>query len=179
MAVVIDGTNGISSPDYEVDGVTGQLYPIVLGTAVTASGTSVDFTGIPSWAKRVTVMYNGLSTNSTSSFMVQLGDGAVETTGYVSTLISVANSTSGAEFTTGFGTNASVAAGEYSGQVIISLIDVATNTWTYTSTVTAGSTTLHVGGGAKALSSTLDRVRITTVGGTNTFDAGTINILYE
>lgn len=29
------------------------------------------------------------------------------------------------------------------------------------------------------LSGTLDRVRITTANGTDTFDAGTINILYE
>jgi hypothetical protein len=35
------------------------------------------------------------------------------------------------------------------------------------------------GGGSVTLSGTLDRVRITTVNGTDTFDAGTINILYE
>jgi hypothetical protein len=203
MSVVINGTTGITSPSpFVLEGstsgtvtvaapavagtntqtlvaVTGTLAPIVLGTVATASTASVDFTGIPSWAKRVTVMYSGLSTNGTSDFMVQLGDGAVETTGYISTVISVAGSTSGTAFTTGFGTNSSVAASAYSGQVIISLMDVATNTWTYTSTITAGSTTLNVGGGAKSLSSTLDRVRITTVGGANTFDAGTINILYE
>lgn len=203
MTVVINGTTGITTPSPVVlEGstsgtitlaapavagsntqtlvaTTGTLAPIVSGTVVTASTASVDFTGIPSWAKRITIMYSGLSTNGTSDFMVQLGDGAVETTGYISTVISVAGTSSGTAFTSGFGTNSSVAASAYSGQVIISLMDVATNTWTYTSTITAGSTTLNVGGGGKSLSSTLDRVRITTVGGVNTFDAGTINILYE
>lgn len=203
MSVVINGTTGITTPSPVVlEGstsgtitlaapavagsntqtlvaITGTLAPIVSGTVATASTASVDFTGIPSWAKRITIMYNGLSTNGTSDFMVQLGDGAVETTGYISTVISVAGSSSGTAFTSGFGTNSSTAASAYSGQVIINLMDVATNTWTYTSTITAGGTTLNVGGGGKSLSSTLDRVRITTVGGVNTFDAGTINILYE
>jgi len=163
--------------------VTGTLAPVVSGTAKTAVTdftTSADFTGIPSWVKRVTVMYSGLSSNGTSDFMVQIGDsGGIEDTGYVSTVITVAGTTSGTAFTTGFGTNNSAASSAYSGQVIISLVNAATNTWAYTSTVTAGSTTLNVGGGAKSLSATLDRLRITTVGGANTFDAGTINILYE
>lgn len=204
MSVVINGTTGITSPSplvlegstsgtitvaapavagtntQTLVATTGTLAPIVSGTITTASTTSVDFTGIPSWVKRVTVMYSGLSTNGTSDFMVQLGDsGGIENTGYVSTVISVAGSTSGTAFTTGFGTNNSAASSAYSGQVIINLLDSTTNTWTYTSTITAGSTTLNVGGGAKSLSATLDRVRITTVGGTNTFDAGSVNILYE
>jgi hypothetical protein len=159
---------------------TGTLAPIISGTLVSASSTAVDFTDIPSWVKRVTVMYSGLSSNGTSDFMVQIGDsGGIEDTGYVSTVISVAGTTSGTAFTTGFGTNNSAASSAYSGQVIISLVNAATNTWAYTSTVTAGSTTLNVGGGAKSLSATLDRLRITTVGGANTFDAGSINILYE
>jgi hypothetical protein len=35
------------------------------------------------------------------------------------------------------------------------------------------------GGGSVSLSGSLDRLRLTTTGGTDTFDNGTINILYE
>jgi hypothetical protein len=66
------------------------------------------------------------------------------------------------------------------GSVTITLVDAATNTWAF-SGVLAKSDTARVmtTAGVKALSATLDRVRITTVGGTDTFDAGSINILYE
>jgi hypothetical protein len=37
----------------------------------------------------------------------------------------------------------------------------------------------NVVSGSKTLAGTLDRIRITTVNGTDTFDAGQINILYE
>lgn len=49
--------------------------PITQGTAQnTTSGTTSDFTGIPSWAKKIIVMINGISTSAVSStFMLQLG----------------------------------------------------------------------------------------------------------
>ena len=178
MSVIIDGSASVTINDGSVLGITS-------GTAVTCAGqTSIDFTSIPSWVKRITVMFNGVSTSGSSDVMVQLGDaGGVENTGYVSTMIEVAASSVGTGFTAGFGTHNPAAANAYSGQAIISLIDVATNTWAYISAITSGGSTLQVGGGAKSLSATLDRVRITTVNGTDTFDttpsAGTINIIYE
>jgi hypothetical protein len=158
---------------------TGALYPIVSGTAqASTSGTSIDFTGIPSWVKRVTVMFNGVSTSGTSNLLVQLGDsGGVENTGYVST-------------TGGGGTlTASTAGFILTGTVLatsalhggFSIVLLGSNAWVcFGSLVYAGSaTTPSVIGGSKTLSDTLDRVRITTVNGTDTFDAGSINILYE
>lgn len=183
MAVVIDGTNGISSPDYEVDGVTGQIYPLVSGTAVTASGTSVNFTGIPSWAKRITVMLGNISTNGTSIPLVQLGDsGGVENTGYLSCGTYIANG-SGTTVTSTAGFNLTgfhAAAYVMQGVLTISLLDAATNTWVASGTFSVNSNgSTAWAAGSKSLSSTLDRVSITTVGGANTFDAGTINIIYE
>lgn len=56
------------------------------GTAVaTTSGTSIDFTGIPSWAKKITVMFSAVSTNGTSPIQVQIGAGSVSNSGYVGT----------------------------------------------------------------------------------------------
>ena len=156
---------------------TGAYGQLVSDTAKTATSTSVDFTGIPSWVKRITVMFSGVSTNGTSNPMIQIGDsGGFEITGYIG---SSAFGATYVLFTTGFGVAASTAAASvFSGQIIISKLDG--NTWVSQSTVgysNAGG--IATGAGAKTLSDTLTQVRITTVGGTDTFDAGTINILYE
>ena len=182
MAVVIDGTSGISSPDYEVDGVTGQIYPIVSGTAITLTNqTAPDFTNIPSWVKRITVMFSGLSTNSTGVPIIQLGDsGGYETTGYLTAASSISTTVASANNTSGFPLNqAHAAASVYNGIATIALIDAATNLWAYQMTLGySNSAVTAVAGGSKSLSATLDRVRF-FIDGTQQFDAGTINILYE
>jgi len=154
---------------------------ITSGTAVAStSGTSIDFTGIPSWVKRITVMFSGVSTSGSSLIQLQLGDsGGVETTSYTSGawLANTANTNS----TTGLlivGGNA--AAYPFDGNMTVCLVDISTNKWSFSSTMSGSLTGIStMGGGSKSLSATLDRVRITTVNGTDTFDAGTINILYE
>ena len=185
--------NGTNSATRLAIGTNGQVLfsngstaawgsAIASGTAVAStSGTSIDFTSIPSWVKRVTVIFQGVSTNGTSNIMVQLGTSAsFLATGYVSSVIAVASTTSGVAFTTGLGFNAvTTAAPAYSGQLVISLLDSTSNFWSYSSVNSTGGTTLQVGGGGVALASTLTRVRLTTVGGTNTFDAGTVNIMFE
>jgi hypothetical protein len=166
--------------------VTGTLAPIVSGTAVTASGTSVDFTSIPSWVKRITVMFSGVSLSGTSVPLVQLGDsGGVETTGYISGSASArdATATIGGNSTAGFIVYIGNAATNFFyGTVRIEKING--NIWIASISGTAGSSGSPSsngisGGGNKTVSATLDRIRITTVNGTDTFDAGTINILYE
>jgi hypothetical protein len=150
------------------------------------SGTSIDFTSIPSWVKRITVMFSGVSTNGTSLVQIQLGDsGGVETTGYNSGAVISANAgaytgnvTTG--FVTGVDSNSTSSSLRY-GSYILSRVDG--NTWVgqgniHESTVPSYNLGAQCAGG-KTLSSTLDRVRITTVNGTDAFDAGTINIMYE
>jgi hypothetical protein len=155
------------------------------GTAVAStSGTSIDFTSIPSWVKRITVMFQGVSTSGTSIVQVQLGtSGGIETSGYTgstsavaaSTVASVANSAGVQVYGAAFS-----AASSISGLINFSLFSSATNTWVYGGGCGFSNTTATGNAqGNKSLSGTLDRVRITTVNGTDTFDAGTINILYE
>jgi hypothetical protein len=159
---------------------TGTLAPIVSDTAVAStSGTSIDFTGIPSWVKRITVMFAGVSTNGTSSYLVQLGDsGGIETTGYVSTGTGVTGGAGGTTSSTaGYIVRALSASAVTSGQMVITLL--GSNQWCSSYVLTFDSTAMQLGGGSKTLSDTLTQVRITTVGGTDTFDAGSINILYE
>ena len=160
---------------------TGTLAPIVSGTAVAStSGTSIDFTSIPSWVKRITVMFSGVSTNGTSRVMLQLGSTSFTTTGYISSASQITSGTpTSASNTTGFIIDdISNAAGVRSGNVVFTL--VTGNTWVESSVMGRSDTTgTNFSGGYIALGGTLDRVRITTVNGTDTFDAGTINILYE
>jgi hypothetical protein len=158
---------------------TAGAYALTSGTAqASTSGTSIDFTSIPSWVKRVTVMFNSVSTNGTSIVQIQLGSGSVQTTGYVA---AAANDSTGTALTSGFPVNdVNGAAGETRyGSAIFSLL--GSNTWTCNGTLhtPGGNSAIIDFAGGVTLSSALDRVRITTVNGTDTFDAGSINILYE
>ena len=159
---------------------------ITSGTAVAStSGTSIDFTSIPSWVKRITVMFNGVSTNGTSAVQVQIGAGSVTTSGYVCGITYIAsNSTVGlSAVSTGFFISNNIfpaAADSMSGNLIINLL--SSNTWIASGVIWkagASYTATHQIAGNIALGGTLDRVRITTVNGTDAFDAGSINILYE
>jgi hypothetical protein len=156
--------------------VTGAVYPLVSGTAVSASGTSVDFTGIPATAKRVTVMFNGISTSGTSNYQIQVGSGSYTTSGYVGQCnygtVATQNSTG---LIINNNTNASLA---FYGSIVLTL--VTGNTWVSFGNVVPNSANsgCYCAGGI-TLSGALDRVRITTVNGTDTFDAGTINIMWE
>ena len=159
--------------------VNGVSSNIVSGTAVAStSGTSIDFTSIPSWVKRITVMFQGVSTNGTSSPLIQLGDaGGIETTGYISTGTSAANIVGTTNSTAGFIIYAVAASNTNSGHYVFTLI--SGNTWIGSGVFKNATGTTCLNAGDKTLSDTLTQVRITTANGTDTFDAGSINILYE
>lgn len=171
MPVTINGSAGVTTN-------SGAVYNgIQAGTSVSASGTSVDFTNIPSWVKRITVMFNGVSTNGSSNLLIQIGSGSFSTSGYTSFSATTSNGTGSS--TAGFLlTSAVLAADTDYGSAILTL--VTGNSWINTSNIQRGSLSQsNFGGGGISLGGALDRVRITTVNGTDTFDAGTINILYE
>jgi hypothetical protein len=152
---------------------------ITQGTAVSASGTAVDFTGIPSWAKKITVMFNGVSSNGTSTFTIQMGSGSFETTGYSSaaSVIDFAGAFNGGGSSSAYRIMFSAYAAEaYSG--IATIANLSGNTWVQSGVVTSASTT-HQSAGSKSFGGVVDRLRISTSSGTQTFDAGTINIQYE
>jgi hypothetical protein len=166
--------------------VLGWGTALTQGTAITAgtsvastSGTSIDFTGLPSWVKRVTVMFDGVSTNGTSDVIIQLGDsGGVENTGYVSSCNQFGTTPTASTSTAGFLVLEEVtAANAASGHCIIT--NISSNTWIQSSNMAETLPTNALAAGTKTLSDTLTQVRITTVNGTDTFDAGSINIMYE
>ena len=144
------------------------------------SGTFIDFTGIPSWVKRVTVMLSDVSLSSSGSLRFQIGDsGGIENTGYIGTGTASLTSSASATFTAGFDNVSGVgAAFSLSGQAVLSRI--TGNTWVMMAIMSGGTSAItYFISGSKTLSDTLDRIRITTVGGADTFDAGTINVMYE
>ena len=160
---------------------TGTLAPLIAGTAVAStSGTSIDFTSIPSWVKRITVMFNGVSVSGTSSIQVQIGNGSFINTGYTSSSVfAFAGTPVSVSSTAGFVVYSNAANYAYLGSLTI--LNITGNTWVESHSIGNVAQTISSinGGGSIALGGTLDRVRITTVNGTDTFDAGSINILYE
>jgi len=185
--LVLPTTNGTANQALVTDG-SGTLSfadrgRMTLATAQNStSGTSIDFTGIPSWVKRVTVMFNGVSTNGTSPVRVQLGAGSIESTGYSGSSGVFATAVGFALVSAGFdfvGTETSQSA-TYTRGGILALCLLGSNTWVANGNLGLSDTARAYSiTGLKSLSGTLDRVRITTVNGTDTFDAGSINILYE
>jgi hypothetical protein len=173
MPLVLSGTSG----------VLDNSGAFIAGTAVAStSGTSIDFTSIPSWVKRVTINLNQVSTSGSSLLLVRIGTSSgVETTGYLSGAAQNATGAGYSTSTTGFvisvGNN-TAAASSYNGSLILTTLN--SNIW-------VGNGSLYepnwlVGNfmsGSKTLAGTLDRVRITTTNGTDTFDAGSINIMWE
>jgi len=146
---------------------------------VTTSGTAVDFTSIPSWAKRITVMFNGVSTNGSSAVTVQIGAGSIDATGYSGASGYTGTSSAAGNMTNGFATETASGAGVVRhGHCVLTLI--GSDTWVFSSVQgRSDSTFMHIGGGSKSLSGTLDRLRITATNGTDTFDAGSVALLIE
>lgn len=157
--------------------------PLTLGTEVaTTSGTAIDFTGIPSWVKKITLLMKAVSTNGGSDYIVRIGDTTLATSGYTS----VANYVNP-------GANSCTGTAYYGGFILTKDINSGT-AFTATCTITLQSPGLYVwafignnglsgagffGSSYLDLGSTLNRVTLTTLGGSDIFDAGAINIMYE
>lgn len=175
-AALTAGTDG-KFPDCATirAGIDAAVENLTLETMQSASGTEVDFTGIPAGTKEIVVMFNGTSLSGTDHFLVQIGDsGGFETTGYTS-----ASEGGGATATSTAGfviVGNSAAAGIY-GQLTLNLMDAATFLWTSQHGVSRSGVSMN-GGGAKALSAELTQLRVTKSSG-DTFDAGSVNIAYR
>jgi hypothetical protein len=196
MTMILDGNGSITGlvagglPDATVtaaDIVDASItaaklsQPLTLGTAQAAtSGTSIDFTGIPSWAKRITLMLGVVSTSGTSDLLVQGGAGSIDTATYNDVVSGIVGTAVGSTTVTTIGfrlTPSVTAATTNSGQLVMTLI--GSNRWAVTHTLTRNDGIVAIGGGDKLFSGTLDRIRLTTVNGTDTFDGGSMNILCE
>ena len=179
LAFEVDGLTASTTRTLTIPDRNLSLTAITLATPqASTSGTFIDFTSIPAGVKRITVMFNTVSTNGISHHLIQIGDsGGIEATGYSSDGWTPSGGIT--SYTTGFGYPSDLASNSITGAVTLTLENASTNTW-----CCAGLLRLAIGAavemtGIKALSAVLDRVRITTVNGTDAFDAGEINISYE
>ena len=172
-APAVAGTNTLT-----LQAATATNAVNTLGTAVAStSGTSIDFTGLPAWVKKITVMYHGVSMTGANNWLIQLGTSAgLQITGYVGQGLYINPAITATSLGAGFNVANQQAATFHGGMLVLSLVD--TNKWsamgTFSNTNSASLTSGYV-----SLSGTLDRVRVTTTTAVDTFDAGTINILYE
>lgn len=195
MPTIINGNTGIDQVTNNTlvvaDAKSGETVGFqkmqLFAAKATTTGTFVDFspadgTGIPSWVKKITVTMRGVSTNGTSVTQLQLGTSAgLETTGYTSTAVggTPGNVLSGNHITTGIialpiGSGANLITG------VLTLVNIGGNVWVSGGNVfIEGLATAYTIAGTKTLSGLLDRIRLTTVNGTDTFDAGSVSILVE
>jgi hypothetical protein len=150
-------------------------------TATGASGNYIDFTGIPSWVKRITVMFSEVSTNGSSKYICQLGtSGGVVSSGYKTSWATYGIGGGNGTFTSGVGGPGGGASDVYNGQVVFTLLNSSTNLWVASGLFGyIGESYMTTVVGNVTLSGIATRLRVTTANGTDYFDAGTVNILYE
>jgi hypothetical protein len=203
MSLVLNGTTGIVSANIQDGTITGSdiagttivganiangtitstqlAQPFTLESAVPASGSSIFFNGIPSWAKKITLMLDSVSLAGTAFILVRLGtSSSVEATGYKSQLSITNVGSATANSTIGFICHYSEAAASSSGAMTIS--HMGNNLWVSSGTYAwlgGSNNSTIMSGGSKQLSGVLTRIQILSSTGLDTFDAGTFNIMYE
>lgn len=193
--LVVGGTDGTKKVRLEVDGLTAgatrvvtvpdrdlTIGPVLATEVASTSGTTIDFTGIPSGTKRITIMFKGVSTNGSSNYLIQLGGGSNENSGYLGTgvALSAGPTITSSNYTAGFGFPISTAGAVTHGSITLNLERASTFMWIANGQLGFSDQAATVlTSGSKATAAELDRVRITTVNGTDAFDAGLINISYE
>ena len=183
MPTSINGSTGIDKIQPGAVQPEDMAQKMTLMNAQTARGTSVDFTGIPSWVKRITVMFSGVSTNGTSPIIIKLGTSSgIVNSGYATFGTRLGGGALASIFRDDcisiMITNTAANDRTVHGQSIITKLSDSVYTSSGSMYLDGGNGNV-TGGTQSSLSETLDRIRITTANGTDVFDAGTINIMYE
>jgi len=169
----------LTSPTFSGTPASSLIVKMSSGGVSASGSTSVDFTSMPSWINIINVIFRNISSTSGSDILVQLGTSSgVTTSGYVSTSIDFDGSGSATtSSTSGLILKVNAASNVING--IMTIVYMGSNAWVNNHSVSTSTNIMSTGGGTIALGGTLDRVRITTVSGTDAFDAGTLNVLYQ
>ena len=194
--VVIDGlthphADGSANQVMQTNGSGGLSFATIStgfthATPQSGSGTSMTFGSIPAGTSLIVLTMHDFSSSGGDEWMVQIGDsGGIETADYRSQRSTNTNGSLGSDGTPnsnesqGFGITVDSASNAFGGQMILSLHHPTNHTWTSSSSFRRDGFDHSWGAGSKDLSAELTQVRITTKGGSESFDAGTINIMYQ
>ena len=195
LRIAANGAFGLSGANY---GTSGQVLTsggsgaaptwatpssgFTLGTPVaTTSGTAIDFTGFPAGTKQIIITFAGVSTDGTSVKIIQIGDsGGIETSGYSDNSVLLRNNAAVLTDSraAGYSIHSDAAGDLLRGSVTLTLQSSSTNTWVAEGGLFLTGSRACVLAGSKSLTSELTSVRITADNGTDSFDAGSINIAY-
>lgn len=188
-AAAIDGTKispNFGSQDIITTGSVQGALKFSTATTISVATSTVTFTSIPSWVSQITLVFYNVSCSGADSFGVRLGtSGGITTTGYAGTNMrmydAVANPQVGvlsSLFTlvaAGQNANASV----YNGSVTIT--NITGNTWVcsgfHGANTSSATATTGVTVGSITLGAVLTQIQLVDI--TSTFDAGTVNIMYQ
>ena len=171
------------------DGTNVQLLNPVNGgitfstQITTTTGTSAAFTALPVGVNRITMNMSQVQTNGTSLPIIQIGSGAFDGANYFGSSAIVSGTSTIAVASDGSGFSISGAwnaASMITGSVILSRYLNNTNTWTITGTpARTDAAAMCMCGGIHTASGMIDRIRLSTTNGTDTFVAGSITIFWE
>lgn len=167
------GTNG-AAPAWDT------INQFTTGTAVnTTSGSTVLVSNtIPSWARKITVIFNNVSCSGTDQLLVQLGtSGSIITSGYTSNAAQIADT--GTLVTTssaGFVIMVDAASRAFTGTMSICFL--SGTTWVSSHSGTVASNRMNAGGGSVDVGGTVAQLQLDW-SSTGTFDSGSVNIMYE
>jgi hypothetical protein len=182
--LTVTGATTLSSAtadSLQVGGIPTNVYPLVQGEAITpASGSSLGFASIPSWVKRITISLNGISFAATGVAVVRLGvSNSLVTSGYAAARVGFTTApamvfTSVTDGVASF--NATSASALVTGQIV--LTNLTGNQWVASGQITRTVDNVYMSTtGSITLAGQLTNLSV--VATTSTFDAGSINILYE
>lgn len=143
----------------------------------TASGGSIDFLNIPSNARRITFVFDSVSTNNVFIPLLRIGAGSITSTGYAAEAVQITTPTILFQTSTvGYPLNAAGSA-SYAMTGHVTLTHRGSNVWILSGTLGIGSGNTVVCNGAKGLGGVLDRVRLEI--GADNFDGGSLIYLIE
>lgn len=150
----------------------------------TQSGAFKDFSGIPSWARRVTLLLYGVSTTGASDLLIQLGSSATPlSSGYINcqSIFSWASGIIGATSAAGVPIYNNSASYLWTGRIVMDLLEPGLHNWIVTATLnnTQVAPSSVVSSGLAPLTAALTMVRLTTASGVPTFDGGYASISWE
>jgi hypothetical protein len=181
-------TPTITTPTITAPNISGAVMTsmassvLTSGTLASLSGTVTDITGIPPWAKKVTILIDSAITSANAQYAIQVitASGAV-TTGYTGGASSTASGSTG--YVVSNGTRFPIGFSSVTSNTsTIQLSNITSNKWVLSSIggTNSGSTAVtNTATGSVDAGAALTGIRITTVAGTATFNSGTANIIYE